>query len=390
MKTHDKYTLPPLPDPTYRGPSGTGNYFDGYTKQTLQAYATAAIEADRKHFAEILSALSGDAEGMYEEDRDSYSMGCHTVTTTRPRCYGGEEKSADRKRRGEPVGWEFSLNGDWIRTTEPETHKKMGREVRPLFTTPQPPQIPKGYKIVPVEPTWEMLHAGDVEFGKRKILSISGICYKAMLEAAPTVKQSLTVEHADIRSTSEHSVLATNIAEKPDIVGWLRRRENWKAVCITGQMVREIANMCQSYVNTAPETDQSGAEHITRLIAELAKCRERIGALETIIAACRDAVPLPPSGSEQERLWPDAMSDASGVPAYIAAGFSVVRSTALAEAASVVADHNREGRQWVPGSLWGTITQECAARINSLSETHTFRLQYIEGVGTAVVMEPKK
>ena len=48
--------------------------------------------------------------------------------------------------------------------------------------------IPEGYKIVPIEPTWEMLFAGDVEFGKRKIPSISGICYKAMLEAAPEVK----------------------------------------------------------------------------------------------------------------------------------------------------------------------------------------------------------
>lgn len=137
------------------------------------------------------------------------------------------------------------------------------------------------------------------------------------------------------------------------------------------------------------EADQADMERVKRLTAELADCRDRIGSLETIIAACRDAVPLPPSGSEQEKFWPDAMSDASCVPAYIAAGFSVVRLAALAEAASVISDHNREGRQWVPGSLWGTITQECAARINSLSETHAFRLQYIEGVGTVAVMEPK-
>ena len=45
---------------------------------------------------------------------------------------------------------------------------------------------------------------------------------------------------------------------------------------------------------------------------------------------------------------------------------AAIRNDALDEAASVVADHNREGRQWVPGSLWGVITQECSARIKAL------------------------
>ena len=167
----------------------------------------------------------------------------------------------------------------------------------------------------------------------------------AMIEAAPKPQQQAG------------EPVSNQADEKGEIAGWLRRRSDWPMVSIPGKLAGEIADHIQG--------------------------------LEGIIAACRDAVPLPPSGSEQEKLWPDAMSDASGVPAYIAAGFLTVRSTALAEAASVVADHNREGRQWVHSSLWGTITQECAARINSLSETHTFRLQYIEGVGTVAVMEPK-
>ena len=87
--------LPPLPDiPAAICP---WDHSEGVVKNLLEAYATAAIEADRQ-------------------------------------------------ARGDPVGWEYLYSGDWIRTTEPETHKKMGREVRPLYAAPQPQQIPEGYK----------------------------------------------------------------------------------------------------------------------------------------------------------------------------------------------------------------------------------------------------
>ena len=69
---------------------------------------------------------------------------------------------------------------------------------------------------------------------------------------------------------------------------------------------------------------------------------------------------------------------------------AAIRNAALAEAASVISDHKREGRQWVPGSLWGTITDEAVSRINALAEGHVIRVRYIEGVGVAAVMEPKK
>lgn len=43
------------------------------------------------------------------------------------------------------------------------------------------------------------------------------------------------------------------------------------------------------------------------------------------------------------------------------------RRVALEEAAAVVSDHNRKGREWVADSLWGNLANECAARIRALA-----------------------
>ena len=44
-------------------------------------------------------------------------------------------------------------------------------------------------------------------------------------------------------------------------------------------------------------------------------------------------------------------------------------NAALDAAADAVTDHQRDGRAWVPGSLWDTLARECAARIRALSRT---------------------
>lgn len=44
------------------------------------------------------------------------------------------------------------------------------------------------------------------------------------------------------------------------------------------------------------------------------------------------------------------------------------RRAALEEAATVVSDHNRKGREWVSDSLWGNLANECAARIRALKD----------------------
>lgn len=66
------------------------------------------------------------------DDVDKVEVGCYSEIQVRAAI------EADRQARGEPVGWEFSHNGYWIRTSEPGLHKQMGRDVRPLFTSPQP------------------------------------------------------------------------------------------------------------------------------------------------------------------------------------------------------------------------------------------------------------
>jgi hypothetical protein len=44
------------------------------------------------------------------------------------------------------------------------------------------------------------------------------------------------------------------------------------------------------------------------------------------------------------------------------------RDNALDEAATVVAQHDREGRGWIPGSLWDTLANEAAARVRALKQ----------------------
>jgi hypothetical protein len=47
------------------------------------------------------------------------------------------------------------------------------------------------------------------------------------------------------------------------------------------------------------------------------------------------------------------------------------RREALEEAVSVVSDHQRAGREWVTGSLWDTLTNECAGRIRAIATVDT-------------------
>lgn len=54
-------------------------------------------------------------------------------------------------------------------------------------------------------------------------------------------------------------------------------------------------------------------------------------------------------------------------PASVAA----IRDAALEEAAAVIADHQRKGREWIPTSLWGTLTTEAANRIRALKSAAT-------------------
>ncbi len=103
MNTHD-IELPPLPK--------ASKMYDipGYDEEELKDYARAAIEADRKHFAELFTDLSRYANGMYEQEYDPYMEGVadgygYAAEFLLGNRNAAEEIEADRKRGGEVVVW---------------------------------------------------------------------------------------------------------------------------------------------------------------------------------------------------------------------------------------------------------------------------------------------
>lgn len=89
---------------------------------------------------------------------------------------------------GEAVA-ELTLDqfGDEIRATVCHFKKTIKVDTLPatvlLFAAPPAPQIPAGYKLVPIEPTLEMLKAGAPHTEGNSSLPYS--LYRAMIEAAP-------------------------------------------------------------------------------------------------------------------------------------------------------------------------------------------------------------
>lgn len=67
----------------------------------------------------------------------------------------------------------------------------------------------------------------------------------------------------------------------------------------------------------------------------------------------------------QRATWLEALEYARAA-ASPAADVAAIRNAALDEAATAVADHQRKGREWIPTSLWGTLTNEAANRIRAL------------------------
>lgn len=133
--------------------------------------------------------LHSDTESTWHDATQS----AYDVTPTKMRrtLY-----TAPQQAKGEPVAWEFSHNGYWTRTSEPEMHKQMGRPVRPLYTAPQPQQIPEGWKEASI--AWEVCASIHRAYGKGKdplFLTRQADFVKhandarAMLEAAPEVKE---------------------------------------------------------------------------------------------------------------------------------------------------------------------------------------------------------
>lgn len=68
--------------------------------------------------------------------------------------------------------------------TESAALKDGAEEVMPLYTTPPTASVPEGYKLVPIEPSKEMLLASKRYKAKNKVPTGPGV-YRAMIAAAP-------------------------------------------------------------------------------------------------------------------------------------------------------------------------------------------------------------
>lgn len=142
--------LPPLPEPTYRGPSGTGNYFDGYTKQTLQAYATAAIEADRKRTTDLISEYQKKIRALEAEN--------HSLVSDLD----------DRQARGEPVAYGVlaANTGRMFQLELAEDYEDAGlgqmrpEYIVPLYEGPQPAKPDRGEPVALVRVTEDTRYGG--------------------------------------------------------------------------------------------------------------------------------------------------------------------------------------------------------------------------------------
>jgi len=101
------------------------------------------------------------------------------------------------EQRGEVVAWRITDGeGDFdYQTDEPDEKSKAwvaryGRKWEPLYTAPPAPAVPDGWKLVPVEPTAEMIVSMKDYLTACSGGTVIGVRagYRAMLAAAPEVK----------------------------------------------------------------------------------------------------------------------------------------------------------------------------------------------------------
>lgn len=152
-----------------------------------QQCARAAIEADRQ------SRDCGQCVPLSTDGKSVFIDGLGEV----PLDFGGQARgNADASTvSSEPVAWisDSPTKGNGKRLFWTKTDAwSWSSNVKPLHTASQPEQIPEGYKVVPIEPTDDMLEAvctGDESQPGKSAYEVISERYKAMLEAAPEPKE---------------------------------------------------------------------------------------------------------------------------------------------------------------------------------------------------------
>ena len=69
-----------LPEPDYRGPDGSGEYFNGYTAVTVRRLiAEAKVQARREHIEELLRVRGRSLDSLEQDLENETSLLCaHT------------------------------------------------------------------------------------------------------------------------------------------------------------------------------------------------------------------------------------------------------------------------------------------------------------------------
>ncbi len=98
----------------------------------------------------------------------------------------------------DPVAWMvYTLDGKSVCVTDNPADFTDQHRVLPLYTAPQPQtkQEPEGWKLVPVEPTWDMKIAASTSYREPRDghytarMGQAADCYRVMLAAAPQPPQ---------------------------------------------------------------------------------------------------------------------------------------------------------------------------------------------------------
>ena len=193
---------------------------DRQANKTLMHYMSETIAAlkatgcDESLVTDIEKAMRGEADRQARGNADASSISGEpfawathhdepmlfpTLKEASTYCDDDEEpiplftSPQPQQQVGEPVGEVFTmepLDGSGDVRCHALLSKPLPAGTK-LYTTPQPQQIPKGFKLVPVEPTQEMLDAAYVNLHSQGIHTSTWLrktIFRLMLEAAPEPK----------------------------------------------------------------------------------------------------------------------------------------------------------------------------------------------------------
>lgn len=118
----------------------------------------------------------------------------------------------------------------------------------------------------------------------------------------------------------------------------------------------------------AAEVDTANRDDVIRLIRALEAERADRLALEADIAAREKALGKFNQHKVEQLAKKDVrIREVEAERDRLAARLERIRQETLEAAAREVEQHDKRGREWVPGSLWDKITREATSRIRALA-----------------------